>query len=143
MRHLACILAQPHIYHDAIQCWNTNHPNQPFSTITRPNVDIDHLPLSMMDINATMVMYHAICNGIPPWVDHTYLFGLHCLNHYSLTSPGIALGTLHNANSNWLAQLGTYGTLPSLPEWSGWWAPHKNDLIHVCVLMQKDKQDHN
>jgi hypothetical protein len=42
------------------------------------------------DVNANVIMDHAICNGIPPsWVDHAYTFGLHYLNHYSLAPPSM------------------------------------------------------
>ena len=40
MRIYACLLAQPHFYHDAIDTWDQTHPNQPYIEATGGTIAI-------------------------------------------------------------------------------------------------------
>ena len=89
MKVWVCILAQPHLNHEALHQWDADHPNQPFTEVTGSTINIKHLSLDEPTFSATMVMNHAIHNHIPPsWINHGYLFGLHFLDHYSMTPSG-------------------------------------------------------
>ena len=117
---LACkVYAQPNVYREAIQWWNTSHPNDPFVEASGDMISIEHLDLggvSLHDLNVTKVIGHLLSNKIPPsWIDHSYTFvlhylivfegpvGLQLLTIFGATATATATATGHN----WLQPIAT------------------------------------
>ena len=66
MKYFACVVTQPHLYHEAIQYWNDNHPNNPIVEATGSTINIKHIG---------MVLDHTQSNHIPSLgIDHGYTF---------------------------------------------------------------------
>lgn len=87
MKYIMCILAQPHLYHEAIKCWDEVHPNDPFVEATGDYIQIKHMGVDSV-ITIETVLGCLLLNHIPPtWVNHGYTFGLHLLNHVSFAVP--------------------------------------------------------
>jgi hypothetical protein len=85
MKHFACMLVQPHLYHEVIQCWDDAHPNNLFMEATSNQISIEHMGADSI-ITIDTVLSHILLNCIPPsWIDHGYTFGLGvgCVGTYS------------------------------------------------------------
>jgi hypothetical protein len=141
MKHFACMLAQPHLYHEVIQHWDDAHPNNPFMEATSNQVSVEHMGAdSIITINT--VLSHILLNCIlPSWIDHGYTFGLHLLNHVSLAVPGYYHQLYVETNQSRLQWLTTHGVPPPIPKWGGWWTPREDDLAQLQALLRKDEYD--
>ena len=64
MKYIACILAQLHLYHEAIQCWDEAHPNDPFVEATSDYIQTEHMGADSV-ITVEMVLGHLLLNHIP------------------------------------------------------------------------------
>ena len=141
MKYIACILAQPRLYHEAIQCWDEVHPNNPFVEATGDSIQIEHMGADSV-ITIETVLGHLRLNRIPPaWVDHGYPFGLHLLNHVSFAVPGYYRQLYLETNRSRLQRLALHGVPPPIPKWSGWWTPQEDDLARLHAIIRKDEHD--
>ena len=143
-RLLACLMALPHRYHEAITDYNQRHLLSPFLQqggptyqLSRPRIEAHRIPnLGLEDVITVL-----LDNRIPPsWMDHSYLYGLTYLNaHYSGNGPHRAL--FDEIDNERLARLQLYGTPPPIAEWDGWRSPSEGDIarLHAIVDAVEDK----
>jgi hypothetical protein len=92
----------------------------------------------MDDVSATLLV-----NSIPiSWIDHSYTFGLHYLNHHLDGSPG-SLTQFEEVDDSCLIQLAVWGIPLAIPEWDGWRIPNDEDLHQLRAIMaQEEEKDH-
>ena len=94
-------------------------------------------------MNMTMddVIQVLMDNHIPvPWIDHSYAFSLHYLDHHhDCQSP--FYGLFNNIDNDRLAHLDTFGVPPIIPKWDGWWVPSTDDIIQVHALWLREEKE--
>jgi hypothetical protein len=128
MKYFACMLAQPCLYHEAIQCWDDDHPNNPITKATGHQISLEHMGADAI-LTLKTVLDHILLNCVPPsWIDHSYTFRLHLLNHVSFMVLGYYHQLYVETNQSRLQWLALHGVPPSIPEWGGWWVPQEDDL---------------
>jgi hypothetical protein len=95
------------------------------------------------DLTVDEVLATLTTNHIPlTWVDHTYTYGLHYLNHHYNHSPEAEANywEVDNERIHWL---GVHGLPPAIPEWDRWYNPTVEDVgrVHMLQAMEEDR-DH-
>ncbi|KAG6835154.1 hypothetical protein H0H93_004395, partial [Arthromyces matolae] len=132
IRRLAYVAARPHFYQEAVDSYNTHHPNAPFVplfvTDGRIRFHRVYVPIgnrhNFSDHDALRVLLR---NHIPvEWIDHAYLFGKAYLD-YHFEHPSMLTDEFVQIDNERITRLNQYGTPPAIPEWDGWRQLTPND----------------
>jgi hypothetical protein len=142
-RLFACLVAQPGLYAERVEQWNTDHPDNPFRpatgghvTITRLSMDSDHVANMTID----NVMATLRDNRIPvAWVNHSYAYGLRYLSK-QFTGEGRHIGLMEDTDDEHIPRLGLHSRPPTIPDWDSWWMPSPEDLNHIHLLMANEER---
>jgi hypothetical protein len=118
VRHFTSIAAIPHHYVEFVTTWTRNNPGYtpapaPYHSIMVMRIDMDDG--GVHDMTMDQVAAFLLANGIPiSWIDHSYTFGLHYLNHHLDESPG-SLIQFKEVDDSHLIQLAVWGVPPAIP----------------------------
>jgi hypothetical protein len=84
------MVALPGYHHEVINIWDVSNPNTPFVECSGDTLTVKPYNEKLVPgLNLEKVKHHLIQHGIPPqWINHTYMFSLHYLNHQSYLQVG-------------------------------------------------------
>jgi len=138
-RLLACLLALPGRYRQAIEEHNRTHPTRPFEAQIGPTFILHRLRIEAnhaANLGLQDVVDVLIDNCIPPeWVDHSYPFGLAYLEAHHSGNP-LHQAMLDETDNEQLAQLQRYGIPPAITAWDGWRHPSERDIACLHLIME-------
>ncbi|KJA16407.1 hypothetical protein HYPSUDRAFT_207106 [Hypholoma sublateritium FD-334 SS-4] len=121
----ACVAARPHLYEERIADYNERFPDAPFVEQRGPSYTFAVSTLTDAEANnfsSTDLTDHLIKNGMPVRVmNHCYSYGRQFLDQTFYN-----VGRVHESrqvNAERVERLERFGTPPTIPEWTGWYAP--------------------
>jgi len=138
-RLLACLLALPGRYRQAIEEHNRTYPTRPFEAqigptfiLHRPRIEANRAAnLGLQDVIDVL-----IDNRIPPeWVDHSYPFRLAYLEAHHSGNP-LYQAMLDETDNERLTWLQRYGIPPAITAWDGWRHPSERDIACLHLIME-------
>ncbi|RDB20551.1 hypothetical protein Hypma_012380 [Hypsizygus marmoreus] len=145
MRMWAMVAARPQFYTEAVNEWNTHHPDEQYQAIA-PGTNPVSLRRFVIDethasnIGEYDVLETLIRNGIPvEWVHHSYAYGFNYLNHHY---SGSALHTalFNRVDDDRIHRITQFGVPPTIPAWSGWRQATPHDRIRLHSLMRQEEE---
>jgi hypothetical protein len=141
MRAYGCVVALLGYYREAINIWNVMHPNRPFAEHSGDILTIQ--PFNGKEVSGltqSSLIDHVIVRGIPcSWIDHTYTFGLHHLNHQSHIQIGPFHDLCYHTDRECIERLDHFGTPAAIPQWDGWWSPDYHVITRIQSLMNLEE----
>ena len=132
-------LSLPGYYCKAIDIWNASNPNKPLIECSRDTLTIQpYDDKSVSGPTLDQVTNHLIHHGIPlQWIDHTYTFGLHYLNHQSYLWAGPFQDLYCQMDCKYKQCLESMGIPEAIPQWDGWWCPSYDDITRIQYLLSR------
>ncbi|KAF9455617.1 hypothetical protein BDZ94DRAFT_1316031 [Collybia nuda] len=143
-RQVACVVARPQAYREAVTVWESQHPEEQFSEVNPTSITLRRTDLT--DVTAANALVETVFetmirNHIPPsWVDHAYVWGMTYVNQLR------AAGSLNDIPLNVTEvdrqrRLAIHGVPPPIDQWDGWYYPTAHDLtrIHAFLKMEENK----
>ncbi|RDB17115.1 hypothetical protein Hypma_001671 [Hypsizygus marmoreus] len=126
----AMVAARPQFYTEAVNEWNTHHPDKQYQAIapgTNP-VSLHCFIINEMhasNIGEYDVLKTLIRNGIPiEWVHHSYTYGFNYLNHHYLGSA-LHAALFNHVDNDCICRITQFSVPPTIPAWTG----RSHDLV--------------
>lgn len=137
--HLA---ARPHLYEERIDEYNQRHPDAPFREsegLTFTFAVSDLLDNAANNFTSINLSDHLISNGVPVRVvHHAYSYGRQFLDQTFFNVGQIHESRLVNAER--VERLQRFGTPPTIPEWTGWYAPAHDVIRRIKYIYHSAPQ---